>query len=160
YAKNTDYFYQNLGGVVTDNNIDYPLYFEDFSPKVSLYFYGAFDERADIERSGGTASTDLPSDEKFLYAMGWGEGFISDNGETEQRNYLGTVGSGGFMILRYFDDKIGGTISGYTGTSAWNNRAYREVNLQGDFTVERNTTVASGATLNLLKNTNLNPISS
>jgi hypothetical protein len=144
YAKASDYFYLNgFHGVGP---------FVNFLPNnLQCYFIGTFDIRADIERTGGTASTDLPLDEKFVYSIGVGEGYMS--GESASRNWLN---QGGLMILRYFDDKIGGTIGGYTGTSAWNDRSYREVNLQGDFIVQRNTTVASGATVNLLKNTNFN----
>lgn len=70
----------------------------------------------------------------------------------------------GILILRYFDDKIGGTIKGFEGFEEpahpeynyiGSNRPYRDVNLDGIFSVERTVTIASGAVVNLFGGTAL-----
>lgn len=122
-------------------------------------------------RIGTNGTGTLPSDEKFIYALGWGEGKLtglvsiprsgqsnleipadaSDIQSEEGRNWLP---KGGYLILRYFDGKLGGTIKGYEGTGStprkWSRRPYQTINLQGDFDVERDVTIAAGACVQLI----------
>jgi hypothetical protein len=132
--------------------------------RIGNYFLGVWHalsdfgpERATTAGLFNAASTPpvrLPSDEKFVYAMGWGEGRLNEKATSEAmtlepdhenvgdgRNWLH---NGGFMVLRYYDGKLGGTITGYTGTNDFDNRSYRTLNLQGPFDVERDVTIAAG----------------
>lgn len=145
FTDDNHYFCFNSGGHSTGSE---GFYHNFVSVDLPQYFMGIEDVMPDYGRSAN-----MQADEKFMYAMGWGgEGKVGL--ETENRNY---INGGGFFVLRYFDDKIGGTITGYTGTNSTFDRSFREVNLQGIFEVSRDVTVASGATVNLLKDTELKP---
>ncbi|MBI2795022.1 MAG: T9SS type A sorting domain-containing protein [Ignavibacteria bacterium] len=138
---------------------------------VASYFYGVWHSTIDFGPERCTASGELdpaatppvrlPEDEKFIYSMAFGEGRFDQNivsgaytvvpQDPQQiehaRNWLF---DGGFLVLRYFDQKLGGTITGYTGTNTWSDKSYRTVNLQGDFDVQRDVTIAAGACVQLL----------
>lgn len=173
FDANDPYFYklspqyQAKYGSFVKNEDAYPIYWlgvlhcvPDFGPS-----------RAGIDGTGT-----LPADEKFVYALAKGEGKLhesitigadtdaapdnpgitiaadpSDVTTEEGRNWLP---EGGFLVLRYFDSKLGGTIKGYEGTGStprkWSRRPYQTINLQGDFDVERDVTIASGACVQLI----------
>lgn len=144
FSESNHYF--SMNGTHISSGVGQGFYKNFIPAGLENYFMGVFDLMPDYGRIG------LESDEKFMYASAIGEGKIP--GETVDRNYLH---GGGFFILRYFDDKIGGTITGYTGTNSTFDRSFRDVNLQGIFEVSRDVTVATGATVNLLMDTKLNP---
>jgi len=156
YDKNSEYFYKMSSGWA---GLDKFLALQN----IGAYFLGVWHSVADFgtSRPGTNGTGTLPEDEKFIHIMGFGEGQITENSTANAlypkdpaavltaggRNW---IHDGGFMMLRYFDGKLGGTISGYTGTNEWADRSYRTVNLQGEFTVERDVTVAAGACVQLL----------
>jgi len=153
------YFYK----LAHRNNAAYKTY-NTMGETPGNYFLGAWHSVMDfgpqrattggIFDDGATPQVRLPADEKFVYMMGFGEGRLSAEvarGNTialedpvevgDGRNWLH---DGGFLVLRYYDGKLGGTIAGYTGTNSFDNRTYQTLNLQGPFDVERDVTIATG----------------
>lgn len=138
------------------------------------YFLGAIHsvmdfgpERATVDgqyQPTSSPAVRLPGDEKFVYVMGYGEGklaqdvigrkidndpasfdvLIAEQDDASVGSGRNWLDNGGFLVLRYYDGKLGGTISGYTGTNTFNDRSYRTLNLQGPFSVERDVTIAPG----------------
>lgn len=175
YDANDPYFYK-----LSQQYFSEYSNYSTIAPQYPIYWLGVFDSRPDFgpNRIGTNGTGTLPADEKFVYGLAYGEGKFSNSfaiptsttsGSTdvtvnpgvtisadpsevlseEGRNWLP---HGGYLVLRYFDEKIGGTISGYSGVGSgkWSNRSYRTVNLQGDFSVERDVTIATGACVQLL----------
>ncbi|HET6399962.1 MAG TPA: right-handed parallel beta-helix repeat-containing protein [Candidatus Kapabacteria bacterium] len=138
-----------------DINSDF-FYALSSTSNIQRFFYGSYDCMPDVR------ATQTYSDENFVYTMG-----IND----AQRSPL--LQNGGFLILRYFRDQIGGHISGYArSTTDQNDNAsskdpvtetypyetsYREVNLQGTFTVARQTIIDQGCTVHVLDGSTFNP---
>lgn len=104
--------------------------------RVPNYFLGTYDVTPDVR---GVPSY---SDENFVYSTGLPK--------PDRYPYY----NGGFMVMRYFRDEVGGLISGYTPSASDpndnNEMAFRVVNLQGTFKVSRTTTIASGASVHVL----------
>lgn len=163
------YFYMLMpGGIAPYSSL---IAFED---RFAFYWLGVSHSVPDFgpSRVGTNGSGTLPADEKFIYALAVGEGTLDDSVVIKDslNNVLTTIPKdpseiiaaggrnwlpeGGFLVLRYFDGKLGGTIKGYEGTGStprkWSRRPYQTINLQGDFTVERDVTVAAGACVQLL----------
>lgn len=173
YDANDPYFYKlSPQGVSQYGN------FVQNASAFPIYWLGVLHCVPDFgpSRVGTSGSGTLLTDEKFVYALAKGEGKLhtsvtiaansdvapdnpgitisadpSDVTAEEARNWLP---KGGYLVLRYFDGKLGGTIKGYEGTGStprkWSRRPYQTINLQGDFTVERDVTVAAGACVQLL----------
>jgi hypothetical protein len=123
---------------------------------------GAHDMSADYTHRTGH------SDEDWVYVAGVGE---EDPNASNGGQFDNWLKDGGTLILRYFNNEIGGVISGYSnqhtesnGATGWDH-SYRIVNLQGKFTATRtdnnpsgySTTIAEGATVNLLAGTLTDP---
>ncbi len=132
YDKDSRYFYSRttLG--------DYDNYEFKYGPdeiSIQNFFATIFDSYPDSRRPG------LEDDEDFVYA--WG-GFGAKQAQFLQY--------GGYLVLRYFRDEIGGIISGNNPSNPikYQDRVFRKVNLQGDFKVQRDVTIASGAEVWLL----------
>ncbi len=125
----------------------------------------------DNSRVGTDGTGTLPSDEKFVHATAFGEGYFgssfyvpdasgtptttliaADPSEVVAAHGRNWLPEGGYMTFRYFDKELGGTISGYQGTGSqkWAERPYRTINLQGEFDVKRDVTIASGACVQLI----------
>jgi len=160
YTKTSDYFY-TLSSGVNEGLKPYQVL-----TNIGMYFWGVWHSVADFgtARVGTDGTGVLPEDEKFIHVMAFGEGRIvndlthadpdeysPDPTEVQTAAARNWLSDGGFMVLRYFDGKLGGTISGYSaGANNWGDRKYQTVNLQGDFNVERDVYVAAGACVNLL----------
>ena len=73
YDKNSDYFYKIFSG--GSNSLD-PEYLA--LNNIAMYFYGVWHSVPDfgLSRVGTNGTGTLPTDEKFIYAMGFGEGRI------------------------------------------------------------------------------------
>jgi hypothetical protein len=127
--SNSDRYYPNDPDTA-NNVVDY---FNTQLWRGPNFFTGTWDVLPDV---GVLRPTQLYSDENYVYALGI-------NGK--QSPWLQ---SGGFLILRYFRDELGGTISGYKGNGS--DMPFRKVNLQGDFTLTRDLIIDSGATVTLL----------
>lgn len=104
------------------------------------YYTGVEDVRPDSRVNVNDSW--IYGDERFIYSQGvtYSTPGVSD-------------GIQRIFIQRYFDDKIGGTISGWNGTP----NGDQGVNLQGIFTAERDVTVAPGATVTLWGGTTSDP---
>lgn len=156
YDKGSDYFYKLNSGAAPS------LWPYQVLTNIGMYAMGVWHSVADFgtDRVGINGTSTLPEDEKFIHVMGFGEGkivdyptkpyYTLDPPDVQTAGARNWISDGGFMMLRYFDGKLGGTISGYTGTNSWGDRSYRTVNLQGDFSVDRDVTIATGACVNLL----------
>ncbi len=139
----------------------------------AMYYQGVMHCVPDFgpSRVGTNGTGTLPSDEKFICASAFGEGYFANAVAVPDINgdYSGTtipadpqevidahgrnwLPHGGYLLLRYFDNELGGTLSGYsgTGTQKWAERPYRTINLQGDFNLTRDVTIAEGATVQLI----------
>lgn len=133
-------------------------------PNLGMYFSGVYHTVPDFgtSRVGFNGTGTMLPDYKFVHAMAFGEGWIVDDPNVSPDHYApdpqdvvnasgrNWLKDGGFIVLRYFDGKLGGTLSGYTGTNNWSDRSYRTINLQGPFSVDRDVTVAPGACVNLI----------
>ncbi len=138
YNKDDRYFYLLSGyktssSFIEDVTNDEYKYTPEDMPEPQ-YYMGIWDIVPDSRRD------DYAHDEDFVYAYGYGG---------TQAPYLK---KGGYLILRYFRDEIGGVISGNNPTTPvlYKDMEFRKVNLQGDFKVERDVTIASGAEVWLL----------
>ncbi|MBM2814308.1 MAG: hypothetical protein HW421_1070, partial [Ignavibacteria bacterium] len=139
YNQTDRYFYmiKDVGRRHIDdclNKNELNNYYKDQISEYPNYFLGIWDVLPDV--ADATYRPELQSDESFIYALGQ---------NAKQGPWLQ---NGGFLILRYFRDEIGGTISGFAGTT--NDMAFREVNLQGEFKVQRDVTIDTGTTVNIL----------
>lgn len=162
YNKTSEYFYRLSSGGCDQLESTGSEHRYMALNNIGMYFMGVWHTVPDFgtSRVGTDGTGSLPEDEKFVYVMGFGEGkvvastSVSDYAvdpsavtSTDGRNW---IPQGGYLLLRYFDGKLGGEIKGYVGTDGWSNKSYRTVNLQGPFTVERDVTIAAGTTVNLL----------
>jgi len=142
YDQFSRYFYAQAGawngtnGTNKYTNVQLPL---------ANYYGGIWDVFPDIRMHGSEnynvkLDGDIPDDVNFLYAMG-----IAGTQSPFLKN-------SGYLILRYFRDEIGGTIFGNKpGNPALHeDMVFRNVNLQGDFKVQRDVIIASGCEVTLM----------
>lgn len=133
------YFYRMRGDVDKSNILHGNNYYKNIIPfDFPNYFVGAMDAIPD--RNVNASDTRYHSDENYIYAM-------SLNGTQAP-----WCPRGGILALRYFRDELGGTITGNAPSSPDNgkNMAFGEVNLQGNFKLMRDLTIASSATVTLM----------
>ncbi|MBM2816892.1 MAG: Por secretion system C-terminal sorting protein, partial [Ignavibacteria bacterium] len=148
YDQSDRYFYmiKDVGRRHIDdclNKNELNNYFKDQISEYPNYFLGIWDVLPDVADS--IYRPELQSDESFVYALGQ---------NAKQGPWLQ---KGGFLILRYFRDEIGGLITGYASPSGSNVLPFREVNLQGEFKVQRDVTIDTGTTVNILPGRNNDP---
>jgi hypothetical protein len=126
YDPNSRYFF-GLNGIDDEGNRAYKYSNEEIP--FPNYFLGTWDCFPDTRRVG------LEHDEDFIYAYG-------------RSGHQGPfLKNGGYLILRYFRDEIGGVISGNnpSNPTLYEDMVFRHVNLQGDFKVQRDVEIANGA---------------
>ncbi len=144
YDKDSRYFYSRTTlSDYTDtkeasdpnDDIDYEFKYQPSDIGIQNYYSSIFDSYPDSRREG------LEDDEDFVYAWG-GHG-------AKQSMFLQY---GGYLVLRYFRDELGGTIRGNIPSNPikYQDRVFQKVNLQGDFKVQRDVTIAEGAEVWLL----------
>lgn len=126
YDPNSRYFF-GLNGIDDEEFRAYEYSNEEIP--FPNYFLGTWDCFPDTRRVG------LEHDEDFIYAYG-------------RSGHQGPfLKNGGYLILRYFRDEIGGVISGNnpSNPTLYEDMVFRHVNLQGDFKVQRDVEIANGA---------------
>ena len=136
YNKEDRYFYLLKNYIGQSGSPEREDYFRDQLFNLVNYYNGFIDVLPDTRKYLSTPGTGLEVDEEFVYAMG---------ASGKQAPWLK---NGGFLVLRYFRDSIGGTISGYDGSGG--DMAFREVNLQGDFKITRDLNIAEDAVVTLM----------